>query len=228
MTNTEKIRTTFHSTENVRLLSSMLKSSGIAYDSLPAPIKDEIGYVKNLELSKKHSDGSYRFSGLVAMLGRAEDGQLLLRNRKIEEGKEGFVSSPFYCDKMEIFNPNALYADAPLIIVPDFLAALKLNSHGMNAISIGNSSVRRYLIPALDKVMMKRRNRPEVHFYLPEWNANTLKRALNRMRIKYYDLNDEISSFYFGRSFSEEQIQTLREILPTIKLQELPARKIAA
>ncbi len=228
MTNVEKIKTTFHDENNVRILSSILKSTGIDYDKLPMPIKKEIGYVKDLELKRKGSEATYKFTGLVAMLGMTGDGQLYLRKRKVESDKEGFTTSPFFCNKMEIFNPHGLYVDGPVIIVPDFLSALKLNSYGMNAISIGNSAAGKYFLPALDQAIKETNVKPEIHFYLPRWNTTGLKRALSRRGIKAVDLKDEISSFSFDDTFSANQLQILRKILPSIELQELPARRMAA
>ena len=214
LSNYDTLKNSYHTASNVSILESKLAEQGIRMDWLPASVRSQIGYVKRIMLRKKDGSQTYPFSGFVAMLGDDNSGQLLAPSYVRKTGEE---PNAYTLGKMDVFNPSALRSGKPVVVLTDFLAALKLSSYGIEALSIGIAYPSKYLIPLIDQVTSEGTRIPKIYYHLPEKKGMCFAKDLYARNIPGNDVCDAIRSGDILSDYSSFQLAKLNEVLTDIK-----------
>ena len=225
LSNYDTLKNTYHTASNISILESKLDEQGISMDKLPASVRSRIGYVTRIKLRKKDGSKTYPFSGLVAMLGDDSSGQLLAPSYV---RKTGEVPNTYTLGKMEVFNPSALRSGKPVVVLTDFLAALKLSSYGIEAVSIGIAYPNKYLIPLIDQVTYEGMKIPKIYYHLPEKKGRYFAKDLYARNISGNDIYNAIRSGEILSDFSSFQLKKLDEVIADIKFNPPLRSNVAA
>lgn len=222
--NYETLRNSYHTPSNINILKSRLDEQGIRMDQLPASVRSQIGYATKVRLLKKDGSKTYPFTGLVAMLGEDSSGQLLVPSYV---RKNGEVPNVYTLGKMDVFNPAALRKGKPVVVLTDFLSALRLSSYGIDAVSIGTADPRKYLIPLIDHMAYEGIRIPKIYYHLPEKKGRYFAKDLLVRDIPGTNINNAIRSGEILSDFSSFQLAQLNAVLADVTF-DTPSRSKAA
>lgn len=223
--NCETLRNSYHRASSIPALKTALNAQGIDMNSLPEAVRSCIGYSSRIRLQKKDLSKTYPFTGVVAMLGDDGSGQLLMPSYKKKDG-EG--PSIYTLGKMDVFNPSALRSGKPVVVVTDIIAALKLASYGIEAVSIGTAAPGKYLIPFIDQVLHEGKLIPKIYFHLPEEKGLYLTKELDERGIPCLDISRAVSTGAAFADFTRSQAAKLSTVISQIPVNMPAAGKAAA
>lgn len=223
--NYETLKNSYHMPSSISTLKTTLNAQGIDMNSLPEAVRSCIGYSSRIRLQKKDLSKTYPFTGVVAMLGDDGSGQLLMPSYKKKDG-EG--PSIYTLGKMDVFNPAALRSGKPVVVVTDIIAALKLASYGIEAVSIGTAAPGKYLIPLIDQVLHEGKLIPKIYFHLPEKKGLYLTKELDERGIPCLDISRAVSTGAAFSDFTRSQAVKLSTVVSQIPVNMPAAGKAAA
>lgn len=219
------LKNSYHMPSSISSLKTTLNAQGIDLNSLPESVRSCIGYSSRIRLLKKDLSKTYPFTGVVAMLGDDGSGQLLMPSYKKKDG-EG--PSIYTLGKMDVFNPSALRSGKPVVVVTDIIAALKLASYGIEAVSIGTAAPGKYLIPLIDQVLHEGKLIPKIYFHLPEKKGLYLTKDLDERGIPCLDIIRAVSTGAAFSDFTRSQAVKLSTVVFQIPANMPAAGKAAA
>lgn len=226
--NYETLKNSYHMPSNIPALEATLNSNGINMSNIPESVRSCIGYVSRIRLQKKDNLTTYPFTGFVAMLGDDCSGQLLMPSYTYKK-KDGEGPSIYTLGKMDVFNPSALRKGKPVVVVTDIIAALKISSYGIEAVSIGKADPSKYLIPLIDQVIYEGNKIPKIYYHLPEKKGRYFAEELDERDIPCLDVTKAIRTGSISADFTRAQVFRLNTVISQISFPALAeARKATA